>query len=227
MSADAPAAAAPAVANGASSKPRLAVVFYSLYGHILRMAREIVKGVEEAGGEAVLFQVPETLSKEVQTLMHAPPKDESIPVIEDPAQLVPFDGILFGCGTRYGQFAAQMKAFFDRSGQVWMSGGWAGKPVGVFFSTATQGGGQETTAFTALTHFAHHAMVYVPIGYTDGRLNNNDEVHGGSAYGSGTIAGGDGKRQPSELELGVAMHQGRYFTKIAAALKVGKAALAN
>jgi hypothetical protein len=126
------------------------------------MAKEIAKGIESAGGEASLFQVDETLSEEVLKLMHAPPKDASIPVISDPAALIEYDGILFGSGTRFGAITAQLKAFFDKSGQVWQKGGWVGKPVGIFFSTGTQGGGQETTALTTLTQFTHHGMIYVP-----------------------------------------------------------------
>ena len=153
--------------------------------------------------------------------MHAPPKDSSIP-IATAATLVDYDGILFGIPTRYGMAAAQMKAFMDTTGGLWAGGKLVGKPAGVFFSTATQAGGQETTALTWVTQLTHHGMIFVPLGYTNPALFNMDEVHGGSPYGPGTIAGPDGSRQPSQLELGVAKGYGSYFTGVARALHIGR-----
>lgn len=190
------------------------------------MAKAVAKGVEAAGAEVKLYQVPETLPQNVLDLMHAPAKDANVTTITNAADLEQYDGILFGVPTRFGMLPAQMKAFFDTTGGLWAKGAFVGKPAGLFFSTGTQGGGQETTAFTALTQLTHHGMVYVPIGYSDPSLFNMDEVHGGSPYGAGTLAGPKGDRQPSPLEIGVATHQGTYFTNIAAALKKGRAAAA-
>jgi NAD(P)H dehydrogenase (quinone) len=100
-----------------------------------------------------------------------------------------------------------------------------GKPAGMFFSTGTPGGGQETTALTTITQLTHHGMVWVPIGYSNPSLFSMDEVHGGSPYGAGTFAGGDGSRQPTPLELGLAEHQGKYFASIVADLKRGRSKL--
>lgn len=185
------------------------------------LAETIKTGIDEAGGEAHLFQVPETLSDEILQKMHAPPKDTSIP-IASPANLVDYDGILFGIPTRYGMAAAQMKAFMDSTGGLWAGGKLVGKPAGVFFSTGTLGGGQETTALTWVTQLTHHGMVFVPMGYTNPLLFNIDEVHGGSPYGPGTIAGPDGSRQPSQLERDVAKGYGGHFAGIAKALYVGR-----
>jgi len=201
-------------------------VFYSMYGHIATLAKHVAKGVEAAGGEVSVFQVAETLSEEVLGKMHAPAKDASVPIISNPADLEAYDGIIFGSGTRYGAITAQLKAFFDRSGQVWAKGGWVGKTAAIFFSTASQGGGQETTALTTVTQFTHHGMVFVPIGYSNPSLFNMDEIHGGSPWGAGTFAGTDGSRQPSPLELGVAEHQGKHFATITGYIKAGKAATA-
>jgi NAD(P)H dehydrogenase (quinone) len=88
-------------------------------------------------------KVPETLSEEVMGKMGAPPKTD-VPVIS-PQELAEADGILFGFPTRFGMMAAQMKAFFDATGGLWREQSLAGKPAGIFFSTGTQGGGQETT----------------------------------------------------------------------------------
>lgn len=118
-----------------------------MYGHVESLARRMKKGVEAVDGvEAVLYRVPETLSEEVLVQMRAPVKDDSIPEIPSPEELVNADGFLFGFPTRYGCMAAQMKAFFDSTGQLWKEQKLAGKPAGFFVSTGTQGGGQETTA---------------------------------------------------------------------------------
>jgi NAD(P)H dehydrogenase (quinone) len=138
---------------------------FCLFGSFCRsatLAKHVAKGVEAAGGEVSVFQVAETLSEEVLGKMHAPAKDASVPIISNPADLEAYDGIIFGSGTRYGAITAQLKAFFDRSGQVWAKGGWVGKTAAIFFSTASQGGGQETTALTTVTQFTHHGMVFVP-----------------------------------------------------------------
>lgn len=117
-----------------------------MYGHVLTLARKMKEGVDSVEGvEAFLFQVPETLPTEVLTKMSAPPKDDSIPSITA-AQLTEADAFLFGMPTRYGMMAAQMKAFFDSTGGLWRTQSLAGKPAGIFVSTGTQNGGQETTA---------------------------------------------------------------------------------
>jgi NAD(P)H dehydrogenase (quinone) len=117
---------------------------------------------------------------------------------------------------------AQIKAFLDSTGGLWASGGLAGKFAGTFFSTASQHGGQETTAFTTITYFAHHGMVYVPLGFANPHLFDNSEVIGGSAYGAGTVANGDGSRQVSQKELEIAHTQGENFGKIVSTYVKGK-----
>lgn len=128
------------------AKLKVFIVFYSMYGHVEGLARRMKKGVDAVDGvEAVLFRVPETLPTEALEQMKAPPKDPEIPEISA-AELAAADGVLFGFPTRYGAMAAQMKAFFDSTGQLWKEQKLAGKPAGFFVSTGTQGGGQETTA---------------------------------------------------------------------------------
>ncbi|XP_057809552.1 probable NAD(P)H dehydrogenase (quinone) FQR1-like 2 [Salvia miltiorrhiza] len=194
---------------------RLFIVFYSMYGHVEGLARRMKQGADSVPGvEAVLYRVPETLTDEVLAKMRAPPKDDSIPEIGSPADLAGADGFLFGFPTRYGCMAAQMKAFFDSTGQLWREQKLAGKPAGFFVSTGTQGGGQETTAWTAITQLAHHGMLFVPIGYTFGAgMFRMDSIRGGSPYGAGVFAG-DGTREPSETELALAEHQGNYMAAI-------------
>ncbi|CAN6299322.1 unnamed protein product [Urochloa humidicola] len=209
------AAAAVATAAGAGRKVRLYIVFYSMYGHVESLARRAAAGAGAVDGvEAVLRRVPETLPPEVLEKMQAPAKDPAVPVIASAADLQEADGVLFGFPTRYGAMAAQMKAFFDSTGSLWEEQKLAGKPAGFFVSTGTQGGGQETTAWTAITQLVHHGMLFVPIGYTFGAgMFNMDDIRGGSPYGAGVFAG-DGSRQPSDTELALAEHQGKYMASI-------------
>lgn len=200
------------VANG---KVKVFIIYYSMYGHVLSLAKKVKEGVDSVEGvEGFLYQVAETLPADVLTKMGAPPKDESIPTI-NAAQLPEADAFLFGFPTRYGMMAAQMKAFFDTTGSLWQAQSLAGKPAGVFISTGTQGGGQETTALTAITQLTHHGMLFVPIGYTFGvGMFKLDEPRGGSPYGAGTFAG-DGTRTPTAVELSMAEHQGRLTANVA------------
>ncbi|CAM6097782.1 unnamed protein product [Calypogeia fissa] len=197
------------------------IVYYSMYGHVAQLAEEIKKGANSVEGvEATLYQVPETLSEEVLGKMGAPPKLTTVPTIE-PAKLAEADGLIFGFPTRYGMMAAQFKAFLDATGGLWRTQALAGKPAGLFYSTGSQGGGQETTALTAITQLAHHGMLFVPIGYTFGAgMFEINAVKGGSPYGAGTYAG-DGTRKPTKLELEQAFHQGKYTAGIAKRLKIG------
>mmetsp|Transcript_23629 Transcript_23629/g.51630 ORF Transcript_23629/g.51630 Transcript_23629/m.51630 type:complete len:202 (+) Transcript_23629:135-740(+) len=198
------------------SKPKVAIVYYSMYGHIRSLAVEEKKGLEAAGCEVTLLQVPETLPEEVLKKMGAPDKPDD--PIAEAKDLPSYDGILFGLPTRFGMAAAQMKAFMDSTGSLWQTGALVGKPAGIFFSTATQAGGQETTALTFVTQLTHHGMMFVPIGYSSPLLFDLSEPHGGSPYGAGTLAGPDGSRQPLDLERKVAAHQGEYFGNIVAKL---------
>lgn len=177
------------------------------------------------------FRIAETLPQEVLKAMYAPPKS-SYPVIE-PEQLTQYDGVLLGIPTRYGNFSAQWKTFWDKTGGVWQSGGYWGKYAGIFVSTGSPGGGQESTAISAMSTLAHHGFIYVPLGYKPvfAQLTNLSEVHGGSPWGAGTYAvsnflilfnirlvtikilfqGADGSRQPTDLELAIAEAQGKAF----------------
>ena len=161
-----------------------------MYGHLLKLAKAEKKGIEEAGGQADLFQIPETLPKEVLEKMHAAPKDDSIPVLDDPSKLLEYDAFLLGIPTRYGNFPAQWKTFWDKTGGIWQSGGYWGKMAGLFVGTGTQGGGQESTCIAAMSTLTHHGIIYVPLGYktTFGLLADLTEIRGGSPWGAGTFS---------------------------------------
>ncbi|XVE59392.1 hypothetical protein DITRI_Ditri05aG0043100 [Diplodiscus trichospermus] len=198
---------------------KLYIVYYSLYGHVGTMAREVQRGANAVQGvEATLWQVPETLSDVILQKMKAPAKADDVPEIR-PEQLADADGFLFGFPSRFGVMAAQFKAFFDATHELWESQALAGKPAGIFWSTGFHGGGQELTALTAVTQLAHHGMIFVPLGYTFGSgMFEMNEVKGGSSYGAGTYAA-DGSRKPTELELQQAFHQGKYVAEITTKLK--------
>ncbi|ORY08840.1 quinone oxidoreductase [Clohesyomyces aquaticus] len=193
--------------------PKIAIVYYSMYGHIRAMAEAEKKGIESAGGSADLYQIPETLSDEVLGKMHAPPKPSDVKVLSDPSVLEEYDGFLLGVPTRYGNFPAQWKAFWDMTGKQWQTGAFAGKYAGLFVSTATPGGGQESTCIAAMSTLAHHGIIYVPLGYKHafGLLADLSEVRGGSPWGAGTFAAPDGSRQPSGKEIEIATIQGKAF----------------
>jgi len=191
--------------------PKVAILYYSMYGHISQLAEAEKKGIETAGGNADIYQIPETLSEEVLTKMHAAPKKEyAIASVETLRQ---YDAFLFGIPTRYGNFPGQWKAFIDATGGLWTEGALSGKHVGVFISTGTMGGGQESTAMACMSTFAHHGLIFVPLGYKHAFpiLADLSEVRGGSPWGAGTFAGADGSRQPSEKELELATIQGKMF----------------
>ena len=203
---------------------RVQIVFYSMYGHIYRMAEAVAAGVREvAGAEATLLQVPELVPDEVlaksggaaarSAFAHVP--------VASPAHLVEADAIIFGTPTRFGNMCAQMRNFLDQTGGLWMSGGLIGKVGSVFTSSATQHGGQESTILSAHITLLHQGMVIVGVPYSEKRQMTLDEITGGSPYGASTITGGDGSRQPSENELAIARFQGRHVAGIAARLKAG------
>ncbi|THB62849.1 MAG: NAD(P)H:quinone oxidoreductase [Desulfovibrio sp.] len=200
---------------------KILIPFYSMYGHILTMAQAAAEGVREAGGEPVICRVPETLPNDVLEKMGALETQKGqadIPVcaVDD---LAGADGILFGAPTRFGNMPGQMRQFLDATGGLWMQGALKGKPGGVFTSTGTQHGGQETTIVSFHATLLHHGMVIVGLPYTFQGQMGVDEVKGGSPYGATTIAGGDGSRMPSETDLAGARYQATYLTEVASKLK--------
>ncbi|RFU25333.1 hypothetical protein B7463_g11001, partial [Scytalidium lignicola] len=185
---------------------------YSMYGHIQKLAEAEKEGLKKAGIEADLYQVPETLPEDVLAKMHAPPKPSNIPVASAEI-LTNYDAFLFGIPTRYGNFPAQWKAFWDTTGALWGQGALWGKFAGIFVSTGTPGGGQESTVIASISTLTHHGIIFVPLGYKNSfaQLANLSEVRGGSPWGAGTFAGADGSRQPTALELELATIQGEGF----------------
>mmetsp|Transcript_8794 Transcript_8794/g.13130 ORF Transcript_8794/g.13130 Transcript_8794/m.13130 type:complete len:284 (-) Transcript_8794:107-958(-) len=214
---------APVVAEAKTTAPKVLIVYYSMYGHIEKMTESVAKGAKEAGAEVTIKRIPETLSEEVLKKMGAKDKLEEHKEAT-PDDLAQADAILFGIPTRFGMAAAQVKALLDQTGGLWQKGALMGKLAGVYVSTGTQNGGQETTMWTFLTQFVHHGMIFVPIGYSNEGLQNMNEPKGGSPYGAGCLAGPSGKRPPSALELEIAEHQGKYTAGIATKMLKNKQA---
>jgi NAD(P)H dehydrogenase (quinone) len=197
---------------------KIKVVFYSMYGHIYRMAEAVAEGAREVeGAEVELLQVPELIPDAVLEKSGAKKAREAfahIPVAR-PIDLTGADAIIFGTPTRFGNMCAQMRSFLDQTGGIWAQNALVGKVGSVFTSSGTQHGGQETTITSFHTTLLHHGMIIVGLPYTEARQTRLDEVTGGSPYGASTIAGADGSRMPSENELAMARFQGRHVAAIA------------
>lgn len=200
---------------------KILILYYSMYGHIHRMAQAVAEGAAEVpGAEVVIRQVPETLPEEVIEEMGATDARKSmtdIPVatVDD---LADADAIIFGTPTRFGNMCGQMRQFLDTTGALWASGALVGKVGAVFTSSNTQHGGQESTIISFFNTLFHQGMVVVGLPYSFQGQSRIDEITGGSPYGASTIAGPRGERFPSENELGAARFQGKHVAAIAGKL---------
>jgi NAD(P)H dehydrogenase (quinone) len=195
---------------------KVLVLYYSAYGHIETMANAVAEGARAAGATVDMRRVPETVPREVAQRAHFK-LDQAAP-LADIATLPDYDAIVVGTGTRFGRISAQMAAFLDQAGGLWARGALHGKVGGAFTSSATQHGGQETTLFSIITNLLHFGMVIVGLPYSHVGQMTLDEIVGGSPYGASTVAGGDGSRQPSAIELAGARHQGELIARTAAKL---------
>ena len=200
---------------------KIKVVFYSMFGHIYKLAEAVAEGAREVeGAEVELLQVAELVPDDVLEKSGAKKAREAFTHIPtaNPSDLEDADAIIFGTPTRFGNMCAQMRNFLDQTGGLWAQGALIGKVGSVFTSTGTQHGGQETTLTSFHITLLHHGMVIVGLPYSEARQMTLDEVTGGSPYGATTIAGTDGSRMPSENELAMARFQGRHVADIAARL---------
>jgi len=196
---------------------KVLVLYYSSYGHIEQMAESVAEGARSAGADVDIRRVPETAPQAVVEAAHFK-TDSAHPVIEGPQALAHYDAIIVGTPTRFGRMSSQMAAFWDTAGGVWMSGALHGKVGGAFTSTATQHGGQETTLFSVITNLLHFGLTIVGLDYGHQGQMGVDEVLGGAPYGATTVAGGDGSRQPSAIDLAGARYQGRRIAEVAVKL---------
>jgi NAD(P)H dehydrogenase (quinone) len=204
---------------------KVQVIFYSMYGHIYKMAQSVTAGAAEVPGVQVeMFQVEELLSAEVLEKMGAVSSRQAfsqVPLAKV-EHMPEADALIFGTPTRFGMMCAQMRNFLDRTGQLWAKGALIDKVGSVFTSSNTQHGGQESTILSFHTTLLHQGMILVGVPYSQPQLSEIKEISGGSPYGASTVAGPDGSRAPLPGELDLARYQGRRVALIASAIKAGR-----
>lgn len=191
---------------------QIAVIFYSMYGNTAALARAIGEGAEDAGAEVRLRQVKELVPEEI---VQANPRMREVKAA---LASMPFatnddllwaDGVLFGSPTRYGNMCAQLKQFFDQTGRLWLSGLLVGKVAGVFCSTSTMHGGQETTLVSMMLPLFHLGFVVHGLPYAEAEQMSMDDIHGGSPYGVSSVSGPSSDRPPTQIDLTLARAHGR------------------
>lgn len=201
------------------------VIFYSMYGHIYRMAEAVAEGVREVPGADVrLFQVDELVPEDILEKTGAKKIRNSfahIPHIQV-EQLADADAIIFGTPTRYGMMCAQMRNFLDKAGGLWARDELVNKIGSVFTSSATQHGGQETTITGFHITLLHLGMIIVGVPYSEKRQSIMTEITGGSPYGASSVVGHGESQRPSENELAIARFQGRHVAEITSIFVKGK-----
>lgn len=185
---------------------KVLVLYHSSYGHVETLAAAVAEGVRAAGASADIKRVPETVPEHIaRSANYKLDQPAPIATIDD---LEKYDAIIVGCGTRFGRLSAQMAAFLDQAGGLWARGALNGKVGAAFTSTGTQHGGQEMTLFTMIANLLHLGMIIVGLPYSFQGQMRIDEIVGGSPYGATTVAGPDGRRNPSATDLEGARHQG-------------------
>lgn len=195
---------------------KVLILYYSAHGHMEQMAYAAAEGAKAAGADATVKRVPELVPEAVAKSSHFK-LDQKAP-IATPAELADYDAIIFGCGTRFGTVASQMRSFLEQTGGLWAKGALVGKVGSAMTSSATQHGGQESTLLGFIPTLLHHGMVVVGLPYAFQGQSGVEEVKGGSPYGASTITDGDGSRQPSKVELDAARFQGNHVATIAGKL---------
>jgi len=175
--------------------PYILVLYYSRHGATAEMARQIARGVEASGLEARLRCVP-AVSTECEAVALSIPEQGVVYASLD--DLKNCAGLALGSPTRFGNMAAPLKYFLDGTSSLWLSGDLVGKPAGVFTSTASLHGGQETTLLSMLLPLLHHGMLITGLPYSESALVETQG--GGTPYGASHHAGADGKRVLDEHE---------------------------
>lgn len=199
---------------------KLLVLYYSMYGHVSALAREVGRGAESVSGiEVTTKRVPEIMERSALERIGAVVEDHMpVATVEE---LSEYDAIIFGTPTRFGNMASQMRTFLDQTGGLWLSHALVGKVGSVFVGTST-GSGNETTITSFHTTLLHHGMLVTGVPYTVEALNDVSGPRGGSVLGAGYLSGADGRRPVSECELAIAYGQGRFVAEVTRRLSVGR-----
>jgi len=189
--------------------PVVLVLYYSTGGSTAALAKQVARGVARAGGEAMLRTVPPVAPSTEKTLPPEPPEGAPYATLED---LATCDALALGSPTRFGNMAAPMKYFLDQSSGLWMQGALRNKPAGVFTSTASLHGGQESTLLSMMLPLLHHGMMVLGLSYESGRLVST--AGGGTPYGPSHHAGSGGK-DLTEDESALAQELGQRLATVA------------
>jgi NAD(P)H dehydrogenase (quinone) len=197
------------------------IVYYSTYGHVYRMATLVAEGVKEVPGvEPVVRTVPELIP---QSVIESREDMKTGREMQHGVPLVTMDdfreagAIAFGTPTRFGNVSAQLKNQIDRLTSLWLRGELEGKPAGVFVSTSSLHGGQETTILTLMAPLLHLGMILVGVPYSTQELFTTQG--GGSPYGPGHVAGDDNKRQIDDQEAAICRALGRRLASVGLKLR--------
>ncbi len=196
------------------SEPYILVLYYSRHGATAEMARHIARGVEQGGLEARLRTVP-AVSAECEAVAPQIPVDGAIYATLD--DLKRCSGLALGSPTRFGNMAAPLKYFLDGTNTLWLTGELVGKPAGVFTSTSSLHGGQESTLLSMLIPLMHHGMLVLGLPYSENALL--ETRGGGTPYGPSHHAGTDGKRQLDEHEIALCRALGQRLAQTAKRLE--------
>ena len=192
---------------------KVLVLYHSAYGHVETMAYAVAEGAMSAGAEVAVKRVPDLAPDDVARKSgHKLDQRAPLATIDE---LAGYDAIVIGAGTRFGRMSSHMGSFLEQAGGLWSRNALVGKVGSAFTCTGTQHGGQETTLFSTITNLLHFGMLIVGLDYGFAGQTGMDHAHGGSPYGASTIAGGDGSRMPSVVELDGARHQGRRVAEVA------------
>lgn len=203
---------------------KVLVVYHSVYGHVQTLAKAVQEGAQGVAGAEVILRRVREFPENVQHMEQE--KGYSYQVYQSQANvpectvddLRAADAVIFGSPTRYGNMTAQMKALIDGTAQLWLSGAMEGKPAGVFASTASTHGGQETTLVSMMIPLLHLGMLIVGVPYSlPGMIHT--EARGGTPYGATTIAGPRGELQPTTDDLAIARALGKRVAETARALQ--------
>jgi len=190
------------------------VLFYSRHGNVAALADEVAQGIEATGlAEARLRTVP-PVAPQTETAL-PPVPDEGAPYVTK-ADLEHAAALALGSPTRFGNMAAPMKHFLDSTSDLWVSGALIGKPAGVFTSTSSMHGGQETTLVSMMLPLLHHGMVIAGVPYSEGALTAT--TTGGTPYGPSHVAGPDNAQPVSADERAIARALGRRLAELASRL---------
>ncbi|HET9445725.1 MAG TPA: NAD(P)H:quinone oxidoreductase [Steroidobacteraceae bacterium] len=191
------------------------VLFYSRKGATAELARQVCRGVESVTGARARLRTVPAVASVVEAPQPAVPAEGPPYATHD--DLRECDGLVMGSPTRFGNMAAPLKFFLDGTSALWVSGALAGKPAGVFTSTQTLHGGQETTLLSMMLPLFHHGMVIVGLPYTDTALSSTRA--GGSPYGASHFAGDDAQPRLTDDERTLAVHLGRRVAEVAVKLR--------